>query len=67
MTDSFGWNDENNEVGQQHDVGELNNILVEALEKIFQGTEYEKTVSELFFGIQNAYVTCDQCGISRNR
>ena len=59
VTTSFGWNDDNNEVGQQHDVGELNNILVEALEKCFQGTQHEQTVSDLFFGVQNAYVTCD--------
>lgn len=70
VTSSFGWGGNGqggDEVREQHDVGELNNILIEALEKCFEGTEYDSVISQLFFGMQNSYVTCDQCGISRNQ
>ena len=51
VTDSFGWNNEDNDmVREQHDVGELNNILFDALEKCFKGTEFASFIPDLFFG-----------------
>ena len=38
---------------------------MDALEQSFYGTQYDAVISELFFGMQNAVITCTECGESR--
>ena len=63
LTKAFGW--ENNEAMQQQDVHELNRKLVEALEQSLLGTDYSATVPDLFCGVLNNVITCNECGESR--
>lgn len=69
LTNSFGWtgNNQSTSALDQHDVGELNNILFDALEKCFKGTQHVKFIPDLFFGKQSSYVLCDECSHKRSQ
>lgn len=68
VTTSFGWNSEDNHaVREQHDIGELNNILFDAFEKCFKGTDFASFIPDMFFGKQSNFVQCQECGTKRNQ
>lgn len=48
LTESFGWN--HAQVNQQHDISEMNRILMRALSKSLVKTSHEHLVSDIFKG-----------------
>jgi hypothetical protein len=56
LTKSFGW--DTYDTFMQHDVQELNRVLVEKLEEKMKGTSVEGTMEHLFRGKFTNYVTC---------
>ena len=42
LTAAFGW--QNNDVMQQHDVNELNSVLIDAIERSLKDTAYETII-----------------------
>ncbi|KAK9841636.1 hypothetical protein WJX74_009141 [Apatococcus lobatus] len=56
LTKSFGW--DNYEAFMQHDVQELNRVLVEKLEEKMKGLPVEKVISELFEGHTSNFIDC---------
>lgn len=46
LTQSFGW--QSNQLGQQHDVAELNRILIDAIGRSLKGTSAANLVSDLY-------------------
>ena len=60
LTDSFGWRD--NEIGQQHDVHELNRVLFEAIETSLRNTPSQNLLDKLYHGKLVNKVKCNSCG-----
>ncbi|CCD26821.1 ubiquitin-specific protease UBP15 NDAI_0I02530 [Naumovozyma dairenensis CBS 421] len=56
LTRSFGW--DSAEAFTQHDVQELNRILMDRLENRMLGTPVEGKLSELFVGKMKSYIKC---------
>ena len=56
LTKSFGW--DTYDTFMQHDVQELNRVLVEKLEEKMKGTSVEGTMEHLFRGKFTNYVSC---------
>lgn len=56
LTRSFGW--DNVEAFTQHDVQELNRILMDRLETRMKGTSVEGKLNELFVGRMKSYIKC---------
>lgn len=56
LTRSFGW--DNVEAFTQHDVQELNRILMDRLETRMKGTSVEGKLNELFVGKMKSYIKC---------
>jgi len=56
LTKSFGW--DTYDTFMQHDVQELNRVLVEKLEEKMKGTSVEGTMEHLFRGKFTNYVNC---------
>lgn len=56
LTRSFGW--DTAEAFQQHDVQELNRILMDRLESRMKGTSVEGKLSDLFVGKMKSYIKC---------
>ncbi|CEP64996.1 ubiquitin-specific protease UBP15 LALA0_S16e00298g [Lachancea lanzarotensis] len=56
LTRSFGW--DTGEAFTQHDVQELNRILMDRLETRMKGTEVEGVLNELFVGKMKSYIRC---------
>lgn len=56
LTRSFGW--DNAEAFTQHDVQELNRILMDRLETRMKGTSVEGKINELFVGKMKSYIRC---------
>ncbi|SCV02427.1 LAME_0H00298g1_1 [Lachancea meyersii CBS 8951] len=56
LTRSFGW--DTGEAFTQHDVQELNRILMDRLETRMKGTEVESVLNELFVGKMKSYIRC---------
>lgn len=56
LTRSFGW--DNAEAFTQHDVQELNRILMDRLETRMKGTSVEGKLGELFVGKMKSYIRC---------
>ncbi|SCU86930.1 LANO_0C09604g1_1 [Lachancea nothofagi CBS 11611] len=56
LTRSFGW--DTGDAFTQHDVQELNRILMDRLETRMKGTEVEGVLSELFVGKMKSYIRC---------
>jgi ubiquitin C-terminal hydrolase len=56
LTQSFGW--QSNQLGQQHDVAELNRILIDAIGRSLKGTSAASLVSNLF-GYKHIYCVHD--------
>jgi len=56
LTKSFGW--DTNDTFMQHDVQELNRVLVDKLEEKMKGTSVEGTMAHLFRGKFTNYVAC---------
>lgn len=56
LTRSFGW--DNAEAFTQHDVQELNRILMDRLETRMKGTAVEGELNNLFVGKMKSYIRC---------
>lgn len=56
LTKSFGW--DSSDAFTQHDVQELNRILMDTLELAMRGSPVEKTLNSLFVGAMKLYVKC---------
>lgn len=56
LTRSFGW--DNAEAFTQHDVQELNRILMDRLETRMKGTAVENKLNEIFVGKMKSYIKC---------
>lgn len=56
LTKSFGW--DTGDAFTQHDVQELNRILMDRLEQRMKGTAVEGKLSELFVGRMKSYIKC---------
>lgn len=56
LTRSFGW--DSAEAFTQHDVQELNRILMDRLENRMKGTPVEGKLNELFVGKMKSYIKC---------
>ncbi|SSD60241.1 related to Ubiquitin carboxyl-terminal hydrolase 15 [Saccharomycodes ludwigii] len=56
LTKSFGW--DTGDAFTQHDVQELNRILMECLEQKMKGTSVEGKLNELFVGKMKSYIKC---------
>ena len=59
LTKSFGW--DTYDTFMQHDVQELNRVLVDKLEEKMKGTSVEGTMAHLFRGKFTNYVDCIGC------
>jgi len=59
VTTSFGWH--NSEIFVQHDVQELNRVLVDKLEERMKGKEKEYTLAKLYKGVTANLVKCMNC------
>ncbi|SCW02136.1 LAFE_0E14972g1_1 [Lachancea fermentati] len=56
LTRSFGW--DTGDAFTQHDVQELNRILMDRLENKMKGTEVEGTLNDIFVGKMKSYIKC---------
>lgn len=56
LTKSFGW--DTGDAFTQHDVQELNRILMDRLEHRMKGTAVEGKINELFVGKMKSYIKC---------
>lgn len=56
LTKSFGW--DSSDAFTQHDVQELNRVLMDKLETAMKGTPIENRLNDLFVGKMKSYVKC---------
>ncbi|AMD21987.1 HFR132Cp [Eremothecium sinecaudum] len=56
LTRSFGW--DTGDAFTQHDIQELNRILMDRLENNMKGTEVEGKLNEIFVGKMKSYIKC---------
>lgn len=56
LTKSFGW--DSNDAFTQHDVQELNRVLMDRLELAMKGTCIEKKLNDVFVGKMKSYIKC---------
>jgi len=60
LTNSFGW-ENTSEAFTQHDVQEVCRVLFDALEIVWQGTDKENLIKELYQGEIKDFVRCLKC------
>lgn len=66
LTDSFGW--KNNNIGIQHDIMELNHVLIDAIHRsIIDIPNGDQFIPSLFNGILVNRLVCWGCGKERDR
>lgn len=56
LTKSFGW--DSSDAFTQHDVQELNRVLMDRLELAMKGTKIEKKLNDVFVGKMKSYIKC---------
>ncbi|CAH2354774.1 ubiquitin carboxyl-terminal hydrolase 15 [[Candida] railenensis] len=56
LTRSFGW--DSSDAFTQHDVQELNRILMDKLESAMKGTKIENSLNPIFVGKMKSYIKC---------
>lgn len=56
LTKSFGW--DSSDAFTQHDVQELNRVLMDRLESAMKGTKIEKKLNGIFVGKMKSYIKC---------
>lgn len=56
LTKSFGW--DSSDAFTQHDVQELNRILMDKLETAMKGTKIENALNDIFVGKMKSYIKC---------
>ena len=56
LTKSFGW--DSSDAFTQHDVQELNRILMDKLEHAMKGSAIEKGLNDIFVGKMKSYIKC---------
>lgn len=56
LTKSFGW--DSSDAFTQHDVQELNRILMDKLETAMKGTDIENGLNDIFVGKMKSYIKC---------
>lgn len=56
LTKSFGW--DSSDAFTQHDVQELNRILMDKLETAMKGTQIENKLNDIFVGKMKSYIKC---------
>ncbi|KAK6454584.1 ubiquitin carboxyl-terminal hydrolase [Scheffersomyces xylosifermentans] len=56
LTKSFGW--DSSDAFTQHDVQELNRILMDKLETAMKGSEIENSLNDIFVGKMKSYIRC---------
>ena len=59
LTKSFGWSAHDS--FEQHDIQELNRVLMDALENSFRGTPQEDFINELYEGMMVDELVCQEC------
>ncbi len=65
LTDAFGWS--SGEQLAQHDIHELNRILMDAVHQSLKETSDKGMVSDLYSGTQVYKVVCSECGQTSER
>lgn len=56
LTKSFGW--DSSDAFTQHDIQELNRVLMDKLEMAMKGTKIENKLNDLFVGKMKSYIKC---------
>lgn len=56
LTKSFGW--DSSDAFTQHDVQELNRVLMDKLELAMKGTKIEKKLNDVFVGKMKSFIKC---------
>lgn len=56
LTKSFGW--DSSDAFTQHDVQELNRVLMDKLETAMKGTKIENKLNDVFVGKMKSYIKC---------
>ncbi|ABN66910.2 Ubiquitin carboxyl-terminal hydrolase [Scheffersomyces stipitis CBS 6054] len=56
LTKSFGW--DSSDAFTQHDVQELNRILMDKLETAMKGSKIENSLNDIFVGKMKSYIKC---------
>lgn len=56
LTKSFGW--DSTDAFTQHDIQELNRVLMDKLEMAMKGTKIENKLNDLFVGKMKSYIKC---------
>ncbi|GEQ67335.1 hypothetical protein JCM33374_g999 [Metschnikowia sp. JCM 33374] len=56
LTKSFGW--DSSEAFTQHDVQELNRVLMDKLESAMKGSDIENKLNDIFVGKMKSYIKC---------
>lgn len=56
LTASFGW--DSSDAFTQHDVQELNRVLMDKLESAMKGSAVEKCLNDIFVGKMKSYIKC---------
>lgn len=67
LTRSFGWNSGDGQAAAQHDIQELNRLLMEALEGSLRGTSQADTLQSLYQGTQVTKIMCCTCNTITTR
>lgn len=67
LTRSFGWNSGDGQASAQHDIQELNRLLMEALEGSLRGTSQAETLQQLYQGTQVTKILCCTCNTVTTR
>lgn len=65
LTQSFGWTTA--DAFEQHDVQELNRILMDRLETRMKGTEIDGCLNDIFVGKMNSFIRCVDVDYESNR
>lgn len=56
LTKSFGW--DSSDAFTQHDIQELNRVLMDKLEMAMKGTKIENKLNDVFIGKMKSYIKC---------
>lgn len=65
LTDAFGW--KGSQSVQQHDVHELNRMLLDVLERALRRTPQSTLVHRLYGGTSTTSLCCSACGTARHQ
>jgi hypothetical protein len=65
LTASFNWKSSHTTI--QHDVHELNRVLMDVVERSLKNTKKQNLVRSIFHGLQSHQIKCTECGTIKER